>query len=66
MVKQVLNKNPIDIANNAIIFLNNLIEEEIKKANIQDRFLVITWERRVVNKYHHLETIQEKIGFMHN
>ena len=47
-------------------FLNSLIEEEVRKANLQDRVLVITWERRVVNKYQHLETVQEKIDFMHN
>ena len=57
MVKQVLNKQPIDTTRNAIIFLNSLIEEEIRTANIQDKILVITLEREVVNKYHHLETI---------
>ena len=66
MVKQVLNKKPMDTTNNAISFLNNLTEEEIKKANIQDKVLVITLARRVVNKYHHLETVQEKIDIMHN
>ena len=66
MVKQVLNKKPIDTTNNEIKFLNNLIEEEIKKANIQDRVLVITWARKVVNKYHHLATVQAKIDVTHH
>ena len=66
MVKHVLNKNPIDTTNNAIKFLNSLIEEEIKKANIQDRVLVITWVRKVVNKYHHLATVEVKIDVMHH
>ena len=66
MVKHVLNKNPIDTTNNAIKFLNNLIEEEIKKGNIHDIFLVITWERKVVNKYHHLTIVQAKIDVMHH
>ena len=66
MVKQVLNKKPIDTANNAIKFLNSLTEEEIKKANIHDRVLVIKWERKVVNKYHNLETIEAKIDVMHH
>ena len=66
MVKKVLNKNTMDTTNNAISFLNNLTEEEIRKENIQDRVLVITWERRVVNKHHHLETVHEKIYVMHN
>ena len=34
MVKHVLNKNPIDTTSNAIKCLNNLTEEEIRKANI--------------------------------
>ena len=66
MVKQVLNKKPIDTTNNAIKFLNSLTEEEIKKGNIHDRVLVITWEREVVNKYHHLATIESKIDVMHH
>ena len=32
--KQDLNKRPMDTANNAINFLNNLIEENLRKANI--------------------------------
>ena len=62
----MLNKKPIDTTNNAIKFLNSLIEEEIKKGNIHDRVLVITWARKVVNKYHHLATIQVKIDFTHH
>ena len=34
MVKQVLNKKPIDTTNNAIHFLNNLTEEKTRKENI--------------------------------
>ena len=66
MLKQVLNKKPIDTTHNAIRFLNNLTEEEIRKEDIQDRILVIMWERKVVNKYHHLETVQAKIDVMHH
>ena len=66
MVKHVLNKKPIDTSNNAIKFLNNLTEEEVKKQNIHDRVLVITWERKVVNKYHHLATVEVKIYVMHH
>ena len=61
MVKQVLNKKAMDTTNNAIYFLNNLTEEVIRKENIQDRVLVITWEIKVVDKYHHLETVQKKL-----
>ena len=62
----MLHKNPIDIAHNAISFLNSLNEDEIKKENIQDRVLVIALASKVVNKYHHLEIVQEKIDVMHH
>ena len=59
-----LNKNPVDYANNAINFLNGLTQDNLKNANIKDRKSIITWARKVVNKYHHLDTIQAKIDIM--
>ena len=46
--------------------MNILTEEEISKANIQYRILVITWARKVSNKYHDLETVQEKFDVIHH
>ena len=46
--------------------MNNLTQEDTRKENIQDRVLFITWERKVINKYHHVETIQAKVDVMHN
>ena len=43
-----------------------MTKDEIKKENIQDRVLVITLARKVVNKYHHLETVQANIDVMHH
>ena len=37
VVGERLNKKPIDCANNAIDFLNGLIEDELKAKNIKDR-----------------------------
>ena len=66
MGKQELNKRPMDTTNNAINFLNKLMEQDIRQANIQDRFLVITWARKVVNKHRHLEIVEAKVNCMHN
>ena len=41
-VKEVLNKNPIDNANNTISFLNGLTEDYLKEASIKDRISIIT------------------------
>ena len=64
MVKQELNKSPMDIVEGAIIFLNNLTEEDIIWENIHDRILVITWASRVVNKHSNLKMVEEKWNFM--
>ena len=59
-----LNKKPIDYANNAIKFFNGLTEHDLKNANIKDRISIITQAMKVVNRYHHLDTIQAKIDIM--
>ena len=59
-----LNKNPVDYANNAINFLNGLTEDNLKNANIKDKNTIINWARKAVNKYHHLDIIQDKIDIM--
>ena len=64
IVKEKLNKKPVDYAKNDIKFLNGLTEEEIIKDSIRDMIFAITWARKVVNQYHHLETVQANIGIM--
>ena len=63
-VKERLNKNPIETNNNTIDFLNGLIEDELKEANIKDRISIINWARKVVNKHQHVKTVEAKIGIM--
>ena len=64
VVKERLNKNPIDYAKNTIYFLNGLTEEELNIANIKYRISIITWARKVVNKQHHLDIIEAKMVFV--
>ena len=63
-MKEKLHKKPIETSNNTIDFLNGLIENELKAANIKDRISIITWARKVVNKHEHLDTVEEKISIM--
>ena len=64
IVKERLNKKPIEYANNAVDFINELTKEELNTANIKDRISIITQDRKVVNKHQHLDTVQAKIDFM--
>ena len=64
VVKERLNKKPIDYAKNTIDFLNGLTEDEMKATNIKEKIYIITWARKVVNKHQHLDTVEEKIGIM--
>ena len=62
--RERLNTKPVDYANNAINFLNGLSEDDLKKENIKDRISIMTWDRKVVNKYHHLDIVQAKVDIM--
>ena len=64
VAKETLNKNLVDYANNAIKFLNGLSKDDLKKENIKDRLSIMTWARKVVNKYHHLDIVQAKVDIM--
>ena len=57
MAREKINKKPIEYANNAINFLSLLLESGLKESNIKDRIPIMTWERKVINKHHHMETI---------
>ena len=63
-MKERMNKKPINYAKNTIDFLNGLTEEKLKTTNIKYRISIITWDRKVVNKHHHLDTFEAKIGIM--
>ena len=55
--RENLNKKPIENANNAIDFLNHLSEDDLRKANIKDMIPIMAWERKVINKHDHWDTI---------
>ena len=61
IVKQGLNKNPMQVAHNAIKFLSTLSEDQVKRFGIQDKVIVSYWARKVIGKYIMLDTVQEKV-----
>ena len=63
-VKEVLNNKLIDTSNNIVSFLNGLLDDDLKTTNIKDKISVIDWERMVVGKHQHLNTVQVKIDIM--
>ena len=63
-MKEALNKKPMDTTKNTINFLNTLSKEYFRTMGIKDRITVITWDRKVVGKHHHIETVQAMIGIM--
>ena len=60
----MLNKKDVEYAKKSIDFLNGLSEEEVRAAHITDMISIITWERKVVNHHHHLDTIEAKIDII--
>ena len=64
VAREKLNKKPIEHENNAISFLNSLSKDDLKKSNIKDKISSLNWARKVINKYHHLDTVQKKIDIL--
>ena len=64
IVKQELHERPMEVAQNAIIFLTTLLEDQTKRFDIQNRFVIIYGARKVVGKHRMLDTVQAKIDFI--
>ena len=64
VARETLNKKPVDCAKNDIDFMNSLSEDYLKKSNIKYRISIMTWDRKVINKYHHLDIVQEKVDIL--
>ena len=56
-MKEALNKKSVDTAKNTINFLNTLFEEYLRTMGIKDTITMITWDRKVVGKHQHIETV---------
>ena len=61
VVKQTLNKNPMQVAQNVVDFLSALSKDQIKRMGIQEKFVVLSWAKRVIGKYKMMEIVQAKI-----
>ena len=64
VAREKLNQKPFDYAKQALDFLNNLSEDDLKKANVKDRISIMTWARKVIKKYHHLDIVQENVDIL--
>ena len=61
-MKETLNKNPIDKTNSIVSFVNGVSEDYLKTMEIKDIIPIITWERKIVGKHKHLDTVHNKIN----
>ena len=64
IVNKELNKNTMEVAQNAIKFLSTLSEDQVRRFDIQDRVVVISWARKVVGKYRMLDFVQDKFDII--
>jgi hypothetical protein len=61
-IRESLNRKPKEIAQRAITFLNGLTDADLTTMNITNRISVITWARRILGKYSHVENVEVKAG----
>ena len=54
VVKETLDRKPIDTTHNTINFFNTLSQEELKTSGIKDKIAIITWEINIIGKHYHI------------
>ena len=54
----------MEVAQNAIKFLSTLSEDQVRRFDIRDRVVVISWSRKVIGKYIILNTVQAKVDII--
>ena len=64
IVKQGLNKKPMEVAQNAINFLSALSEDQVRRFGIQDKFVIVPLARKVIGKYRMLDVVQDKLDII--
>ena len=64
IVKQGLNRKPMEVAQNAINFLSALSEDQVRRFGIQEKVVITSWARKVVGKYRMLDTVQDKVDII--
>ena len=64
IVKKGLDKNPMEVAQNAIKFLSALLEDQVRRFGIQDKVVITSWARKVVGKYIMLNIVQAKVDII--
>ena len=60
VMKETLDKMSTKTDQNTMNFLNTLSEEELKTLGVTEKITVITWERKVIRKHHHVKSVQAK------
>ena len=50
IVKQGLNKKPMEVAQNVINFLSALSEDQVRRFGIQDKVVIASWDRKAIGK----------------
>ena len=54
----------MEVAQNAINFLSTLLEDQVRRFDIRDRVVVISWSRKVIGKYKMLDTVEAKVDII--
>ena len=54
----------MEVAQNAINFLSTLSEDQVRRFDIRDKVVIISWARKVIGKYRMLDTVQDKVDIV--
>ena len=60
VVKENMDKKPLNTTQNSIDLLNTLTYEEMEEMGIRGQLEIILWARRFINKHNHVKIVQER------
>ena len=54
----------MEVAQNAINFLSTLSKDQVRRFDIQNSVVVISWDRKLIGKYRMLDTVRAKVDII--
>ena len=61
---ETMEKKPLNIAHNAVNFLNSLTYQNLQDIGIKDRVAIVLWEKNFINKHQLMKIVQDKADQM--
>ena len=64
LANETMEKKPLNIAHNALNFLNSLTYQNLQDIGIKERVAIVLWAKKFINKHQLMKVVQDKANKM--